>query len=313
MNKPYYIITQGVIYRKGNTVYYQNKNLRKALPINTISEMHCISKTTVKSGAAYFLMKKGIPVFFYDEYGNYVGQLSPRKQLISGTVLVKQVEKYLQPDERRSIAKEMISGVRHNLEWCIKQKLTVPEKQDFEGINAIRQYEGMLWDEFYNVFSQQLKSLSFKTRTRRPPKDELNALISFGNSLLYSVSVKEIYQTYLSPEISYVHEPLERRYSLSLDIADIFKPIFIFPLIRELVNKRIINNKHFRKIDDAVLLNDKGKAIFLEYFDKRLEKTVKHKTLNRKVSYRHLIRLELYKLVKHVLDDQEYLSFKAWW
>ena len=74
----------------------------------------------------------------------------------------------------------------------------------------------------------------------------------------------------------------------------------------------MINKKHFTK-DVGVLLNDKGKKIFLTEYQKKLETTIKHPTLNKKVSYKYLIRLEGYKLIKHLLNDQKYKSFRMWW
>jgi len=117
----------------------------------------------------------------------------------------------------------------------------------------------------------------------------------------------------LNPSISFLHEPSERRFSLALDLADIFKPVFVGRLIFSLINKKIIDNSCFDYIDNGVFLNKKGKKLFLKYFDERLNSTIKHPKLGRNISYRRLIRLECYKLIKHILGDQKYESFKVWW
>jgi len=137
-------------------------------------------------------------------------------------------------------------------------------------------------------------------------------MISFGNSLLYSVTLSEIYNTYLHPSISYLHEPSERRFSLALDIADIFKPVIVERTIFNLVNNKVIDEGDFNR-EVGVLLSNSGKRKFIASFDEKMNTTIKHPELGRNVTYRYIIRLEAYKIMKHVLGDKNYVSFKAWW
>jgi len=155
--------------------------------------------------------------------------------------------------------------------------------------------------------------MKFEKRSRQPPENEVNAMISFGNSLLYSAILSEIYHTQLHPAISYLHEPSERRFSLALDIAEIFKPLIVDRLIFSLVNSRIIQRNDFEREFNGILLNESGKRKFVKAFNERLEKTVKHKDLGRNVSYQRLIRLECYKLIKHLLGTGKYSPFVIWW
>ncbi len=172
--------------------------------------------------------------------------------------------------------------------------------------------ESIIWQEFYKSINKIITTFDFTGRKFRPPKDELNALISFGNSLLYGTILTEIYNTYLDPTISYLHEPLERRFSLTLDLAEIFKPIIVAKTIFKLVNKKIITKNDFRK-EVGYYLNTEGKKKFIKEYEELLSKTVKHPTLKRNVTIRYLIRLEAYKLLKHILGDKEYKSLRAWW
>ena len=100
MRQPLYLTKEGIIQRDGNTIYFVNKEMKRALPIENIVEINCLSRITVKSGAAYYLMKLGIPVHFFNKYGFYVGSLYPKDQLNSGLVIVKQVEHYLDLEKR---------------------------------------------------------------------------------------------------------------------------------------------------------------------------------------------------------------------
>ena len=150
-------------------------------------------------------------------------------------------------------------------------------------------------------------------RTRKPPKNEVNALVSFGNMMCYSQCLRAIHQTQLNPTISYLHTPGERRYSLALDIAEIFKPIMVDRVIFKILNKKELREKHFDKQLNKCLLNPAGKKIFVQSFEERLGETIRYRSLNRSVSYKHLIKLECYKLSKHLLNMEEYKLFKMYW
>jgi len=183
-----------------------------------------------------------------------------------------------------------------------------------ESIPRLMNIEGNVWEIYYRAFDEILpKKFRFEKRTRRPPENMVNCLISFANSLVYSTTLSEIYNTQLNPAISFLHEPFERRFSLSLDLSEIFKPFIGDRVIFKLLNKGILSEKHFDKDLNYCLLNDEGKRIFLTHFDERLRTTIKHRSLGRKVSYQRLIRLECYKLIKHLLGMQRYKAFRIWW
>lgn len=323
MKNPLYITSHGILLRKDNTLFFVKEDIKQQIPIHAISEINCHGKVTVKSGAASFLMKEGIVVNFFNKYGFYEGSLYPKIKLNSGLVVVKQSEHYLNHDKRIYIANEFVEGIKHNVLKTLKyyskkgkeldEYIDNIEKEEIKGdISQIMSSEGRIWNNFYQSFNIILRKFNFIKREIRPPTDEINSLLSFGNSLLYTTVLSELYQTYLHPSVSFLHEPSERRFSLSLDIADIFKPIIVDRTIFKLVNNNMINKKHFSK-DVGVLLNDAGKQIFILEYQKKLETTIKHPTLNKKVSYKYLIRLEGYKLIKHILNDQPYESFRMWW
>lgn len=323
MKNPLYINSHGTLSRKNNTLYFENKDVKKQIPIHAINEINCFGKVSLKSGASSLLMKEGIVVNFFNKYGFYEGSLYPKIKLNSGLIVVKQSEHYMHDIKRRFIAKEFVEGIKHNIIKTLKyyskkgknldEYIQNIEKEEISGdISQIMSSEGRIWSNFYQSFNEILRKFKLNKREIRPPNNEINSMISFGNSLLYSTTLSELYQTYLHPSISYLHEPSERRFSLALDIADIFKPIIVSRTIFKLVNNNMINKKHFSK-DVGVLLNEKGREIFLSEYQKKLETTIQHQTLNKKVSYRYLIRLEGYKLIKHIINDKTYESFKMWW
>lgn len=147
-------------------------------------------------------------------------------------------------------------------------------------------------------------------RVKRPPDNPVNAMISFGNSLLYTKTISAIYRTHLDQRVSSLHEPSEGRFSLSLDISEVFKPVIVYRTIFELVNNRKIQvQKHFDKKVNYCLLNEEGRKIFIEAFEKRMDGVFEHSGLKRKVSYRTAIKLDCYKLIKHILEGKDFVPF----
>lgn len=130
---------------------------------------------------------------------------------------------------------------------------------------------------------------------------------------MYTTVLGEIYNTQLDPTISYLHEPSTKRFSLTLDISEIFKPLIVDSLIFYLINNRIINDNDFDINEGICFLNESGRKKFISEYEKKLGTTIKHRGLNRKVSYRYFIRLECYKLIKHLIGDEIYKPLKAWW
>ncbi len=130
---------------------------------------------------------------------------------------------------------------------------------------------------------------------------------------MYSSALSEIYRTQLNPTISYLHEPGERRFSLSLDLAEIFKPVIVDRLIFSLVNTRQIRPEHAEQDMNHCFLKEEARKLFVKGFEEKLQTTIKHRRLKRNVSYQHLMRLECYRLIKHLTAVENYEAFRAWW
>lgn len=314
-------MSDGILKRKENTVYFVNKEGKRPLPINKIYSIYAYGSLTFSSQVVNLLSKEGIPIHFFNYYGYYNGSYYPRETLLSGDLLIKQAEHYLDHTKRIFIAKKFVDGAAKNmLKVLAYYSVDTPINEilsELDGCNRITEVmnvEGRIRADYYNRLDEILpEDFQIGKRTRRPPENMINSLISFGNSLMYSTVLSEIYNTQLNPTISYLHEPSERRFSLSLDLSEIFKPIFVDRLILYLVKKRMLSEDDFEKDLDYCLLNENGRKVFLREYDARLKKTIKHRDLNRKVSYRRLIRLEAYKLIKHLLESKEYKPFVMWW
>jgi len=319
--------------RKENTVYFENKEGRKILPINKISSIFAYGNLSFSSGVVSYLSKEGIPIHFFNYYGFYEGSMYPRETLISGDLVIQQAKYYLDSEKRLYLAGSFIEGAcgnilrnlryyarnREDIQGTIEGYVASIESEfsclkSAETVPSMMRTEGKIRELYYNsldeIFPEDYRIIK---RTRRPPENKMNTLISFGNSLVYSTTLSEIYNTQLNPTISYLHEPFERRFSLSLDVSEIFKPILVDRIIFKLVNKNMLDDSCFRGEIGNMLLSEKGKKIFLKEYDEKLKTTIKHKGLNQNVSYKRLIRLELYKLSKHVLGAEKYKPLVMWW
>lgn len=334
MKKTYYLFNPGRLSRKDNTLKFtpvneDGINLKpRYLPVENVEELYTFGSLDANSATYNFLGKNDICVHFFDYYENYTGSFMPKDSLLSGKVLIAQSKHYIDLSKRLIIAKKIIYGASYNmlknlkyynsrgkaLEEIIPQIEYLQKKIDFvTSIPELMGIEGNIRKLYYVAFELIINDFDMDGRSYRPPKNEVNALISFGNMVCYSQCLRAIHQTQLNPTISFLHEPGERRYSLSLDIAEIFKPILIDRLIFRLLNKREIQAKHFESDLNRVILNPRGKKIFLQAFEGKLHDTIKHRTLNRNVSYKHFIKLECYKLVKHIMNIEEYKPLKMYW
>lgn len=142
----------------------------------------------------------------------------------------------------------------------------------------------------------------------------VNTLISFMNSFIYTKTLSEIYKTQLNPTISYLYEPSDKRFSLCLDLSEVFKPLIVDRTIFSLLNKNMITEDDFYMDDgNYYRMKDRTMKVVVKALEDTLSRSIKHKDLNRNVSYKHLIRLEAYKLIKHILDEKIYQGFKIWW
>ena len=331
MSRRFYVNSNGRLRRKDNTVYFEVENNgkieRKVLPVEDIDAIYIFGEVDFNTKVLNYLSQYDIPIHIFNYYGYYSGTYLPRRKNISGSLIIEQVKHYIENQKRLYLAISFIEGAVHHilrnlrknevdktLYTDIEEEL-FPKVFEVNSIEELMAIEGNIRDRYYQLFNEIIQNEDFymEKREKRPPSNPINALISFGNSIMYNTMLTEIHRTQLDPTISYLHAPQEKRFSLSLDLAEIFKPFIIDPLIFSLIRTKQITIKDFDKDLNFAYLNEKGRKKFLKAYEERLAKTVKHRKLKRKVSYRQLIRLECYKLIKHLIGDDIYKPFKAWW
>ena len=302
---------------------------KRVIPVEDVDAIWSFRELTLNSKVLNFLAQKKIPVHFFNYYGFYSGSFYPREYLQAGFLLVKQVRHYSSNLKRLKIAKELIGAALHNILRNLRYRdsrgtdllketeavqTEVLRLESVKHINELMACEGRARAAYYQAFEKIIKrDVEFKKRVRRPPDNMVNALISFTNGLVYSSVLTQIYRSQLDPTISFLHEPGFRRFSLALDLAEVFKPILADRLVFRLFNNGQLSEKHFAQDLNCCYLKDSGRKTVLKEWDAQLNTTIEHRRLKRKVSYERLIRLECYKLVKHLTEVEEYKGFRAWW
>lgn len=328
--KPYYLVNAVGLRRRGNTLEAQFTNgRRRSIPIERVSDLYVFSELDLNTALLRFLGKCGVCVHFFNYFGYYVGSYVPRTTLVSGYLLVRQVEHYIDDDKRLSIAREFVRAglmnIYRNLRYYSQRGRDVSDAmqgvsraikgaKEASSINSLMGYEGGARSCYYRAWPAIIKQdVEFERRVKHPPDNLLNALISFSNGLVYSTVLSEIYKTQLNPTVSFLHEPGDRRFSLSLDLSEIFKPLLADRMVITLLNRMQLTEDSLDKESKQLTLSDGALKTVLQEYDKRLSTTIMHRTLGREVSYRRLIRLEAYKLTKHLLGEQPYEGFVIWW
>jgi CRISPR-associated protein Cas1 len=325
-NHTQYIFSMGELSRKDNSICFHNKKGNNYIPIEDLKELYCLAEVSLNTKFLDFIAKAGITIHFFNYHQNYSGSFYPKEQLISGDLTIRQSQAYI--DKRLVIAKAIVQGIADNihevlyhyyrhdkkelkpfLDWL---KRDVAEFLENElNIKQILWIEGQIWNRFYDSFKYFLPDdFILNKRVKRPPDNPMNALISFGNTLLYTKTISAIYHTHLNQSISFLHSPREGRFSLSLDLCEVFKPIVVFKTIFETVNnKKLQVSKHFDKSVNYALLNEAGKKIFIESFENRINESFMHPKLKRKTTYKSAIRYDAYKLIKYIVEDKEFKPF----
>jgi CRISPR-associated protein Cas1 len=334
MDQNYHIFSDGRIERQQNTLRFVRWNEEteeeevEYLPVENVEALFLHGQVRFNTKLVSFLNDHGIAMHVFGWKDHYAGSVMPERGQTSGKTLVHQVRVY-ESERRRAVAAELVDGAIHNMksnvlyynrkDYALDDVIDEMERareqvSDDMVIEDLMGVEARARKAYYRLFNRVLpEDFQMERREYQPPPNEVNSLISFGNSLVYASCVSAIRATALDPSISYLHEPGDRRYSLALDIAELFKPLLADRILCRVVNRKQIKTDDFEEEVGGCLLNESGRKTYTKAFEDTLEQTVEHPDLNRHVSYQYLIRLEAYKIKKHVLTGEPYQSFKRWW
>ena len=326
MKRSFYLFNPGILERKDNTLKFtpvcadedgaEICQSPRYIPIEDVDEIYVFGSLRANSAMFNFLGQCGVPVHFFDYYENYTGSFMPRDGLLSGRVLMAQAAACQNKKKRLQLARKFIEGASWNMLMNLNYynrrgkdlneaidgiRALVPSLQQAADVDEVMGIEGNIRQLYYSAFDVILDDYNMGLRTKQPPENEVNALISFGNMMCYTETLKAIYNTQLNPTISFLHSPGDRRYSLCLDVSEVFKPIIVDRVIFKVLNKRILGKSDFDMKLNKCILSESGKKSFVKAMEDRYNETFLHRALGRNVSFKHLIKLECYKLVKDIM------------
>ena len=313
--RPFYIFSGSLISKENDSILIKKEDGEINLPIEAIDSLFIFGNTTITSPILNILAKRGIPIIIFSYNGNYITSIMPENFLESGFVLVKQVQSYINKERRMYLAKKFVEGASYNMNKVLKKfglvgfDIPIDKINSASSIQELMGIEGKINDEYFSYIDTILpEKFQIGKRERRPPTNMGNALISFGNSMVYSTVLSEIFGTHLNPAISFLHEPGMRRSSLSLDISEIFKPLFSHTVAISLIKRKILDDSDF--IDSGgIFLNERGKKKFVAEFDGKIMESYFVNGLKRKVTFKRIIRLEVYKIEKYIVENSDYKPF----
>lgn len=334
MKKTYYLFNAGRMSRRDNTLKFVATDENgaeqppKYIPVEGVANLYCFGALDANSALYNFLGQQQISVHFFDYYEHYTGSFQPKEYLLSGRVLVEQTMHYTDPAKRALLARKFVEGAAFNMTKNLRYygnrgrdiavpleriEMLVQQLPLYHQVEAIMGIEGNIRQSYYEAFDEVITDFKMGNRTKQPPSNEVNALISFMNMMCYTLCLDMIHHTQLHPSISFLHTPGDRRFSLALDLAEIFKPILVDRTLFALLNKKIIQVNDFDRQVNRCLLKESGRKKVVKAWEEKLTETIKHRSLGRSVSYKHLVKLECYKIVKHIMQMEEFKPFKAWW
>jgi CRISP-associated protein Cas1 len=312
-----YLMTQGTYCHKENDgIVIKVDGKRKAkFPAHNIESIVCFGNILCSPYLLGFCAENNISISYLTEYGRFLGRFQGN---VSGNVLLRRNQYRFADDPAKClcVAKIIIQGkiinsigvlnrfIRDSKEKNgevetviseLKQMLRPVEKSN--DLEVIRGIEGIAAKCYFSVFDnlikQQKDDFIFNGRNKRPPRDEINALLSF----LYVVMMHDIRSALetvgLDPAVGFLHKDRSGRYSLALDLMEEFRPFFADRLVLTLINRFQIKKNHFRKTDaNSVLLNDEGKKILLTAYQDRKKEEIIHPFINEKSTYGRLFFLQ---------------------
>lgn len=332
-----YVQTEGSILRLDheNLVVSVEDAVRLRIPLHHLGAIVNFGRVSVTSPLIARCAKDGRTIVHLDAQGRFQYRIEgPR----SGNVLLRTAQHQLlhMPERMIPIVQAIIAGKLYNsrqtLLRCARES-DDPEKQtairntaeeisrdlrqltSVIDINSLRGIEGINAKRYFSQFQNRIKvsdiSFSFSQRSRRPPRDALNALLSFLYMLLLNDSIGAVEGVGLDPQVGFLHTLRPGRASLALDLIEELRPVLADRLALTLVNRQQVKQEHFEYLPGgAVHLSKKGKAIVVTAYQERKKDTVTHLLLKEKIPLGLVLHIQARLLARAIRKDQiEYQPF----
>ena len=326
-----YVDTPGAYLRKrdGRILVTKDNEAVKDIPMNAIDQIVLVGPANISGQLLQELLKRDIPVHFSTTYGNYLGWLNPtlgknsllrlaqartvdneQKSLILAKAFVKGKltnMRTLLMRHNRSLKTEEISKVVEQLSKIIKKAETANAQEELLG------YEGNGSREYFNVLPLLLKKedeFFFEGRNRRPPRDPVNAMLSYGYSLLNKEIVNELMRVGLDPYLGFFHSNVYGRPALALDLMEEFRAIIVDSAVLMAINTGMVYEDDFEITFERCQITEKGRKSLFTAYRNRITEEIVHPIFGYTLSYRRIIELQARFLAKVLTGEfEDYQSF----
>lgn len=281
---------------------------RGQFPLHTLESILCFSYKGASPALMGKCVRDGINLAFLTPRGRFLARVSGENP---GNVLLRKAQYRLSDDEGQSChyARSFVFGKVYNGRWSIERTLrdhllrvdnealghasalladSLPAILQETNLDALRGLEGQSAAIYFGTFDalllNQRETFSFTGRSRRPPLDPTNAMLSFAYSLLANACAGALESVGLDAYVGFLHRDRPGRSSLALDLMEELRPLLADRFVATLINNRVMRAEHFEcQPSGAVLLTDEGRKIFLAAWQKRLAEPLTHPYLKEKL------------------------------
>lgn len=299
------------ISASGNKILIYNKNkLLRTVPSLIIEDIIVHIENNLHENFLKLCSKNKIPVHFVNKNLRYYGTFCTGN---SKNIFLreKQYYKRLDDDFVLDFSLRIVIGKRNSQLWVLR---TLDKETGLPNINFEKIYsksellgiEGTIAQNYWFQFGKLIKNddFNFIRRTKNPPRDEINSLLSYGYTLLVSKIITNILITGLDPYFGFYHELNYRRPSLALDFMEEFRPIAVDKFVLNLVNKRIITKNDFENYYGVMFLKKQAKGVFIKrWMDWWLKKEFYSKQFKKKLTLSELSMTQIKIFIKTLTGE----------
>jgi CRISPR-associated protein Cas1 len=323
-----YVLTQGAyLARDGETVAVRVEGDTKLrVPVHTLNSVVCFGAVSCSSPAMALCSSSGVSLAFLTEYGRFLARVSGP---VSGNVLLRRTQYRWADDEERTagVARAVVIGKIANcrtvllrgaregsenageLEAATRHLASLLRNlESATSLDSIRGIEGDAARAYFGVFDHLIvankDAFYFRQRSRRPPLDNMNALLSFLYTLLTHDVASALEAVGLDPAVGFLHRDRPGRPSLALDLVEELRPVLGDRLALSLVNRRQVQASDFQSLEGGgVWLTDEGRKTVLTTYQKRKQEEVLHPFLEERAPFGLVAHLQATLLARHVRGD----------
>lgn len=321
-------IQRGKVRKRKAEIVVENMDgeVVQANRFHEVSSIVLYGDATITTPLLQECNKRDIPVHYHDAGGWYQGSFQP----ITGRNIMARVRQYqvaMDLEACLSIVRGMVVAKIHNSRTLLMRSSTLKgdansktlqelknQAMKSTSLSELRGIEGAAARVYFQNFSSMLKSksidFSFTHRNRRPPKDPINAMLSFGYACLYREVTDALLHAGLDPWMGFLHVPQTGRASLALDMMEEFRSIIVDSIVLKMVNNQQLTKEDFLITSKGAWFEKKAKALFLREFERKMKWEIRHPLLQVKLSYRRVIQAQIQLLIKAISEPKvDYTGF----